>query len=310
MLDRPPNSPRASAKPSCNSPRRVRKRSNNCDCYSEKQVDRASGKAFALPGYRGLRRSGRTAVQDSLRLKNRLHSRNRSIFFGPEARTISTNQSPLAQFFEHASIYSPSIRSRMGAQTYTLQWGQISCSLLYLLRSIGSLEQFGTRSRSSYERVCWIGDFRFVFVFRFCFPMFVYQVKTVPHIPLYMTSTYNSKTAVQYRMTPIYNSTFTTVQYRTFTISAPMSHTCLTALLSTFAARDLYCTPGTSINCPDISTLYRRYIFFCGIYSIRTSRVTCCDYIYILCGDTYIMNTMERQFFWRSPSTARTRTIH
>ena len=46
--------------------------------------------------------------------------------------------------------------------------------------------------------------------------MFVYQVKTVPHIPLYMTSTYNSKTAVQYRMTPIYNSTLTTVQYRTF----------------------------------------------------------------------------------------------
>ena len=43
--------------------------------------------------------------------KNRLHSRNRSIVFGPEARTISTNRSPLAQIFEHASIYSPSIRS-------------------------------------------------------------------------------------------------------------------------------------------------------------------------------------------------------
>ena len=38
--------------------------------------------------------------------------------------------------------------------------------------------------------------------------------------------------------------------------------------------------------------------------------VTCCDYIYILCGDTYIMNVMERRFFLRSPSTARTRTIH
>ena len=37
--------------------------------------------------------------------------------------------------------------------------------------------------------------------------------------------------------------------------------------------------------------------------------VTCCDYIYILCGDTYIMNVTERQMFWRSPSTARTRTI-
>ena len=106
----------------------------------------------------------------------------------------------------------------MGAQTDTLQWGQISSSLLYLLRGIGSLEQFGTRSRSSSERAYWIGDVRSVFVFCFCFPMFVYQVKTVPHIPLYMTSTYNSKTAVQYRMTPIYNSTLTTAQYRTFTI--------------------------------------------------------------------------------------------
>ena len=35
--------------------------------------------------------------------------------------------------------------------------------------------------------------------------------------PLYMTSTYISKTAVQYRMTPIYNSTLTKVQNRTFT---------------------------------------------------------------------------------------------
>ena len=25
--------------------------------------------------------------------------------------------------------------------------------------------------------------------------------------------------------------------------------------------------------------------------------VTCCDYIYILCGDTYIMNVTERQMF-------------
>ena len=95
---------------------------------------------------------------------------------------------------------------------------------------------FTTRSRSSYERAGWSGDFRFVFAFRFSFFVFVYQakkiqycfyhkplknstvlhlplsrrintagalkeVKTVPHIPLYMTSTYNSKTAVQYHMT-------------------------------------------------------------------------------------------------------------
>ena len=131
----------------------------------------------------------------------------------------------------------------MGARKNTLQWGQISCSLLYLqlnirrqgrsdfsyarprmrdifaaeLRLNSAIFFSGTRSRSSSERACWIGDVRSVFVFCFCFPMSVYQVKTVPQIPLYMTSTYKRKTAVQYRMTPIYNSTLTTAQYRTFT---------------------------------------------------------------------------------------------
>ena len=101
MLDRPPNSPRASAKPSCNSPRRVRKHSNNWDCYSEKQVNRASGKAFALPGYGGLRRSERTAVQDSLRLENRL-------FFFRAGKLVLYQHSTTAHrsFLEHASICS------------------------------------------------------------------------------------------------------------------------------------------------------------------------------------------------------------
>ena len=96
-------------------------------------------------------------------------------------------------------------------------------------------------------------------------------IKTVPYcsyptntkinnsttVPLYTTSTYNSKTTVQYHMTPIFNSTVSYIHR-----SAPKSHTFFTALRSTLAARDLYCTPGTSINCPDISTLYRRYIYF------------------------------------------------
>ena len=205
MLDRPPNSPRASEKPSCNSPRRVRKRSNSCDCYSEKQVDRASGKAFALPGYGGLQRSRRTAVQDNLRLKNAAE-KPIIIFFGPEnSHYINIRPPHTAHFLStHRSVrlhnsltcmgnrtdFCIDLIAFMGDQTDTLQWGQISCSLLYLLRSIGPLEQFGTRSRSSYERACWIGDFRFVFVFCFCFPMFVYQVKRVPHIPLYRTYHY------------------------------------------------------------------------------------------------------------------------
>ena len=93
---------RASAKPSCNSPRRVRKRSNNCDCYSEKQVDRARGKAFALPGYGGLRRSGRTVVQDSLRLKNRC------FFFRAGKLALYQHLTTAHRsFLEHASICSP-----------------------------------------------------------------------------------------------------------------------------------------------------------------------------------------------------------
>ena len=154
MLDRSPNSPRASAKPSCTSPRRVRKRSNICDCYSEKQVDRASGKAFALPGYGGLRKSGRTAVQDSLRLKNRL-------FFFRAGKLALYQHSTTA----HRSFleYAPIRFAFMGA----FQWGQISCSFLYLLLVIGScsflylllsiksLEQFGRhRVRATSQLFC------------------------------------------------------------------------------------------------------------------------------------------------------------
>ena len=36
--------------------------------------------------------------------------------------------------------------------------------------------------------------------------------------------------------------------------------------------------------------------------------VTWCDYIYILCGDTYIMNVMERRFFFAKPEHRK--TIH
>ena len=250
---RPSNSPLASAKPSCNSPRQVRKRSNNCDCYSEKQVDRASGKAFALPGYGGLRRSGRTSVQDSLRLKNRL------FFF--RAEKLSLYQ----QIDRRSRARTDPFRlilTFMGVQTDTLQWRHISCSLYIYYGASDRSGNFGTRSRSSYERACWIGDFRFVFVFVFSglytklknntvlliqYCSYHLPPKTVPYcsypintkinnsttVPLYMTSTYNSKTAVQYRMTPIYNSTLTTSTVPYIHRSAPISHTCLTALRST-----------------------------------------------------------------------------
>ena len=130
---RPPNSPLASAKPSCNSPRRVRKRSNNCDCYSEKQVDRASGKAFALPGYGGLRRSGRTSAQDSLRLKNRF------VFFRAEKLALyqqidRRSRARTDPFRLHSRLHG-SANGYASMETYLL-------FALYLLRSIGSLGQF------------------------------------------------------------------------------------------------------------------------------------------------------------------------
>ena len=61
-----------------------------------------------------------------------------------------------------------------------------------------------------------------------------------------------------------------------------------------------------------IDTIPTIYIFIRHLQhqDIDGHLVTCCDYIYILCGHTYIMNVTDRQFFWRSPSTARTRTIH
>ena len=54
----------------------------------------------------------------------------------------------------------------------------------FLLPSSGSLGKknfFTTRSRSSYERAGWSGDFRFVFAFRFRFLVFVYQAKIIQY---------------------------------------------------------------------------------------------------------------------------------
>ena len=104
--------------------------------------------------------------------KNRLHSSKDYI-----NKTITAR----SNFGARIDLFAFNSLAFMGAQTDTLQWGHISCLLLYLLRSIGSLEQFRTRSRSSYERACWIGDVRFIFVFCFCFLMFVYQAKIIQY---------------------------------------------------------------------------------------------------------------------------------
>ena len=128
--------------------------------------------------------------------KNRLHSRNRSILGGPEARAISTiaqdyinNRSTHAQFFStHRSVRLQFARLHGSSN------GSASREIRFLyarprMRDIFAAELkltwhfffLGRRSRSSFERACWIGDVRSVFVFCFCFPMFVYLLKTVPY---------------------------------------------------------------------------------------------------------------------------------
>ena len=174
-----------------------------------------------LRSYGGLRRSGRTSVQDSLRLKKTIFS----------ARKFGLYQQSLTDL-EHASIYLPSTRSPHGSANGYASMETYLLFALYLLRSIGSLEQFETRPRSSHERACQDRGGSF----RFCFLLYCSQVKkqystanTVlllplttkkqyrtalnptntkinnsTTVPLYMTPTYNSETAIQYHM--IYNN--------------------------------------------------------------------------------------------------------
>ena len=219
----------------------------------------------------------------------------------------------------------------MGARTDTLQWGQISCSLVYLLLSIGSLEQFWNvialklRASFSARRSSLPFFYNGCLVLHGLYQAIISTVQQYPptnnytlHLHDQITATIHDPNLQQYNSTTPHYHRYSTVQPRTYHIhdsnlqqylnnstvpyihrSAPISHTFLTALRSTIAARDLYCTPGTSINCPDISTLYRRYIFF---YAASTASD-------MFMRDTYIRNVTERQFIWRSPSAARTRTI-
>ena len=157
-------------------------------------------------------------------------TRQKSIF---SSRKFGLYQHSLAAL-EHASIYSPSIRSPHGSANGYASMETYLLFALCLLRSMESLEQFETRPRSSYERACQDRGRSFRFCFRV--PKFVYQAKkqystanTVlllplttkkqyhtalnstntkinnsTTVPLYMIPTYNSKTAIQYHM--IYNN--------------------------------------------------------------------------------------------------------
>ena len=193
------------------------------DCYCEKRSRSSPWSGSAPTGARAWG-GPPVAVQET---------RQKSIF---SSRKFRLYQHALAAL-EHASILSPSIRSPHGsANGYALME---TCLLfaLYLLRSIGSLEQFETRPRSSYERACQDRGRSFRFCF-FCFSVpklytklknntvLLITVLLLPlttkkqyhtalnptntkinngtTVPLYMTPTYNSKTAMQYHM--IYNN--------------------------------------------------------------------------------------------------------
>ena len=99
----------------------------------------------------------------SSRLKDCTHTSIIIFFFEPEIGAIPTfalrSRARTDPFRLHSRLH--------GSANGYASMGTDLLITLYLLRSIGSLEQFGTRSRSSYERACWIGDFRFVFVFMF-----------------------------------------------------------------------------------------------------------------------------------------------
>ena len=56
-------------------------------------------------------------------------------------KTVAPSRTPCDSDPFFVAIHK-SMLAFMGARTDTLQWGQISCSLLYLLLSIGSLKQF------------------------------------------------------------------------------------------------------------------------------------------------------------------------
>ena len=158
-----------------------------------------------------------------------LLSTHRSV--SPPLAAQDTRQKPLA--LEHASIYSPSIRSPHGSANGYASMKTYLLFALYLLRSIGSLEQFETRPRSSYERAAGLETFvSFLFSCSSLYTKLKKQYSTAntvlllplttkkqyhtalnptntkinnsTTVPLYMTPTYNSKTAIQYHM--IYNN--------------------------------------------------------------------------------------------------------
>ena len=117
MPDRLPTSSRSSAKPSRNSPCRVRKPSNNC--VSEKRGVRASGQALRSPdtgAHGGL--DGQCKTQ--LAAERPLCTHASIIFFGPELGPYQHSLAPQRSILEHVSICSPSQFVHLHGKPYRL----------------------------------------------------------------------------------------------------------------------------------------------------------------------------------------------
>ena len=136
----PPRSSRSGAMSSRYSQRRLSKSEVTIDCYSEKRSRSSPWSGSAPTGARAWG-GPPVAVQET---------RQKSIF---SSRKFRLYQHALAAL-EHSSILSPSIRSPHGSANGYASMETYLLFALYLLRSIGSLEQFETRPRSSYERAC------------------------------------------------------------------------------------------------------------------------------------------------------------
>ena len=217
------------------------------------------------------------AVQNSLRLKNHFAPTHQLFFFGPDyinfSPTCMGNRTDFCIDLFAFTIRSPAwetapktvspsrnpydfdpflgCNSQIDARLHRSSNGYASMGTDLLFAFIFTADHRITRAilERHHARVTSELFLSEVFTSVF-FQMFVwfhmvctklYEVPT--HIS---TTTIHDPNLQQY----LYNSTVPYIHR-----SALISHIFLPALRSTLAARDLYCTPGTSMNCTDISTL-------------------------------------------------------
>ena len=170
-----------------------------------------------------------------------------------------------------------------------------------------------------------IGDVRSVSVFCVSFPKFVYQVKkqystanTVLLLPLTTKRQYH--TALNSTNIKINNSTtvphgsnlqqhFNNSKVPYIHRSAPIRYTCLTPCEAPCCARSVLYTRYPHKNCPGISTLYRRYIFFMRHLQHQDIDGHLLRLYIIFMRRRLYHERHGTANVWRSPSTTRTRAI-